>query len=67
MDENPTDTIQRPCIGNCCLDEHDICMGCFRSLAEIVGWSEASNDERREILRQCQRRSLEYVEKRRNP
>lgn len=32
-----------PCVRNCCLDEDDICMGCGRSLAEIVGWTKADN------------------------
>ena len=43
-------TIQSPCVGNCCLDDEDICLGCFRSMDEILGWSASSDEERRAIL-----------------
>lgn len=45
-----------PCIRNCCLDEEDICMGCYRSLEEILIWHKASDDEKSEILTLCQLR-----------
>lgn len=38
-----------PCICNCCLNEQDICLGCFRSLNEITEWSQAS-DLRKQII-----------------
>jgi predicted Fe-S protein YdhL (DUF1289 family) len=28
-----------PCVRNCCLNEQDICLGCFRSLDEIRQWN----------------------------
>jgi predicted Fe-S protein YdhL (DUF1289 family) len=45
-----------PCVRNCCLDEQDICMGCYRSLEEILIWHKASDDERNGILTLCQLR-----------
>ncbi|MCV2883840.1 DUF1289 domain-containing protein [Aestuariibacter sp. AA17] len=45
-----TISIQSPCIGNCCLDEDDICIGCRRSLEEITRWGSASEEERISIL-----------------
>jgi len=39
-----------PCIRNCCLDENDICLGCFRSLTEICAWGEANDTDRQKIL-----------------
>jgi predicted Fe-S protein YdhL (DUF1289 family) len=46
-----TDTsVASPCVRKCCLNEEDICLGCFRSLDEIIHWSEASDTERRTIL-----------------
>ncbi|HET7395155.1 MAG TPA: DUF1289 domain-containing protein [Gammaproteobacteria bacterium] len=39
-----------PCIRNCCLDEHEICLGCGRSLDEIRDWGSAPDTRRREIL-----------------
>ncbi|MEQ1601408.1 MAG: DUF1289 domain-containing protein [Methylophilaceae bacterium] len=44
------DQVQSPCIRNCCLDEQDICLGCFRSLEEIKNWSLANVIEQRLIL-----------------
>jgi uncharacterized protein len=42
--------VASPCIRNCCLNEEDVCLGCFRLLTEIVGWSDADNTERQVIL-----------------
>ena len=53
-----------PCIRNCCLDEGDICLGCFRSLAEIIGWQEKSSTEQRTILVNCAQRKNEQSDKR---
>lgn len=51
------DDIPSPCVRNCCLDENDVCLGCYRTIAEIMRWSEAADDEKREILIQCRLRS----------
>ena len=50
------DIAQSPCVRNCCLDDCDICLGCFRSLNEIMSWSEADDRERRVILQNAQQR-----------
>ncbi|WP_308705277.1 DUF1289 domain-containing protein [Pseudomonas sp. N040] len=34
---------------NCCLDDEDICVGCGRSLGEILEWYAADN-ERRQVI-----------------
>ena len=31
-----------PCINICALDEQGYCLGCYRSLEEIAGWSRLS-------------------------
>jgi predicted Fe-S protein YdhL (DUF1289 family) len=41
---------ESPCIRLCTLDDDDICVGCYRSMAEICAWGSAANDERRQIL-----------------
>lgn len=52
-------SVTSPCVRNCCLDDHDIYLGCCRSMAEIMNWSAAGNHEREEILLRCrQRREL---------
>ena len=48
--------VASPCVRNCCLDDDDVCMGCFRTLKEICGWSESSDEERLEILKRCSER-----------
>ena len=45
-----------PCIRNCCLNEGDICLGCFRSLSEIIGWQNKSLTEQQSILVNCAQR-----------
>ncbi|MGH8371890.1 MAG: DUF1289 domain-containing protein [Gammaproteobacteria bacterium] len=52
-------TLPSPCIRNCCLDEHEICLGCGRSLDEIRDWGSASDSERQRILDQAAARRAE--------
>ena len=42
--------IASPCIGVCTLDDDDVCVGCYRSIDEISGWSTAGDDEKRAIV-----------------
>jgi len=46
-------SVPSPCVRNCCLDNDDICLGCYRSITEIMGWSAADNRQRNEILLRC--------------
>jgi predicted Fe-S protein YdhL (DUF1289 family)/MOSC domain-containing protein YiiM len=48
--------VPSPCVRNCCLDGNDICLGCHRSLAEILSWSKAGDDEKRAILARSRKR-----------
>ncbi len=48
--------VPSPCIRNCCLDENDVCMGCFRTVEEIIAWGGADNGQRRRILENAERR-----------
>ncbi|WP_328285401.1 DUF1289 domain-containing protein [Vibrio orientalis] len=41
---------------NCCLDGNDVCLGCFRTLEEILNWSHSSNVEKQAILAKCKER-----------
>jgi uncharacterized protein len=51
----PTST-QSPCIGNCCLDDELICLGCFRSVEEIKEWGVVDDHRRRIILQNAEQR-----------
>ncbi|SMF95200.1 Predicted Fe-S protein YdhL, DUF1289 family [Methylomagnum ishizawai] len=53
---NPNRAIESPCVRNCCLDQHNICLGCFRALEEIMRWSQADDTERAAILANTRRR-----------
>ncbi|WP_080928293.1 DUF1289 domain-containing protein [Pseudoalteromonas luteoviolacea] len=50
-----------PCIRNCCLDDQDICVGCLRSIDEIIGWSNKSTQEKQTILERCELRRQEKM------
>ncbi|MEO0616367.1 MAG: DUF1289 domain-containing protein [Pseudomonadota bacterium] len=50
---------QSPCISICTLDEHDLCMGCYRSLDEIVDWTMMTDDEKRAVLANVAERSAQ--------
>ncbi|MCG7549319.1 MULTISPECIES: DUF1289 domain-containing protein [Pseudoalteromonas] len=56
---------QSPCVRNCCLDAEDICIGCLRSIDEIVGWGSKSALEKAAILERCaaRKRAKEQVHK----
>ena len=44
-----------PCIGQCALDESDICTGCYRTSGEITGWVDKSEDEKIKIVIRCKK------------
>lgn len=52
--------VASPCIGKCCLNTADICLGCFRSIHEITAWSQAPNTVRQQFLRNAQQRNALY-------
>jgi predicted Fe-S protein YdhL (DUF1289 family) len=45
-----TSTVTSPCVRDCCLDEAEVCMGCGRTLQDILRWLAASDAEREAIL-----------------
>lgn len=53
IDNSPKNS---PCVRNCCLDSNDICVGCFRSLAEITEWHTATETRRKQILNNAEAR-----------
>jgi len=50
-DPQMTDHVPSPCVGICCPDERDICMGCLRTMEETTLWWDMTNDEKRELLK----------------
>jgi predicted Fe-S protein YdhL (DUF1289 family) len=45
-----------PCVSICALDENDLCIGCHRSLDEIMNWPRLDNDERLKVLEKVAQR-----------
>lgn len=54
--DDPSATVQSPCVRNCCLNNHDICVGCGRHLTEITGWHGMTNQEKAQTLIICAQR-----------
>jgi len=48
-----------PCVRNCCLDDSQICLGCGRSLPEILEWHNADNVRQSQIIDQASDRLLD--------
>ncbi|WP_394203539.1 DUF1289 domain-containing protein [Shewanella waksmanii] len=48
--------MQSPCVAKCGLNDEDYCVGCFRHIDEIVGWSAASDAVKAEICQKAQAR-----------
>lgn len=49
--------VSSPCIRTCCLDDDEICIGCGRSLQEIIDWNEASPSDKRAIVERARLRT----------
>jgi predicted Fe-S protein YdhL (DUF1289 family) len=54
--------VESPCVRNCCLDQNDICLGCFRTISEIIAWSESSQNQRTKILSNAKKRNRKNIE-----
>ena len=39
-----------PCIGTCKIDQHEVCIGCGRSLQEIAQWTRMTDQERQLVM-----------------
>lgn len=48
--------VASPCVSICALDDQDICLGCYRSAAEITAWGRLSDEDKRQVLKQVAER-----------
>jgi predicted Fe-S protein YdhL (DUF1289 family) len=54
----PPKPIVTPCIKVCIVDgESGLCMGCYRTLIEVAGWTRLSDAERATIMAEAPGRS----------
>ncbi len=57
--------IESPCVKICVVHpEAKICIGCYRSIAEIGGWSRMSPDERRHLMAELPSRAATLTKRR---
>jgi predicted Fe-S protein YdhL (DUF1289 family) len=63
MSTAPPDPLASPCVRHCCLDEDNVCMGCGRSLQEIVAWGSASAADKAAILERSRERAKRRAER----
>jgi len=47
---------ESPCIRSCCLDSNDICLGCHRTLNEILNWAKSAEEDKQLIIAKCELR-----------
>lgn len=52
----PGPSVDSPCVQNCCLNQQDLCLGCFRLLDEITGWRSYTDSQREQVLDKCLKR-----------
>jgi hypothetical protein len=48
--------VPSPCNRTCTLNEDDICIGCFRSLQEIMDWTKMTPEQQQAALDLCAER-----------
>jgi hypothetical protein len=53
--------INKPCIKQCCLNEEEICLGCFRTFNDMRLWNKASIEEKKEMMRIAEGRKIEHA------
>ena len=53
-------TIEKPCIRKCCLNEKDVCMGCYRTLDDMRVWHKVTTSEKKNMLMLAEKRRLEH-------
>ena len=54
--------VQSPCVQNCCLDDKDMCLGCFRMIDEILIWGTATVKQQLDIVQACASRKQEKAQ-----
>ena len=56
--------VASPCVRRCCLNAEEVCLGCFRSLEEILQWAAADDAARAAMLANAQQRQAVHKARR---
>lgn len=51
--DDTTQGVASPCVLACQLNDENMCTGCFRMIAEIVGWSQFTEEVKESVLHAC--------------
>ena len=54
-------TVPNPCVNLCSLNASNVCIGCYRTIDEVGAWGRYSDEQRREVLENCERRFQEML------
>ena len=54
-ESNPR-SVPSPCVRLCTLGDDDICVGCYRSIEEIMQWTRLDNSQKQDVLNRCDSR-----------
>jgi predicted Fe-S protein YdhL (DUF1289 family) len=63
IEQNKALEVASPCVRNCCLNEGDVCMGCYRHIDEILAWKNYRNHEKELVITSCAQRRAAAQEK----
>jgi predicted Fe-S protein YdhL (DUF1289 family) len=59
----PAGEVASPCVDICRMDaELGLCVGCYRTIDEIAGWSRADRDTRLTVLAAVAKRRAEHAQ-----
>ena len=62
MSENTQTEIKSPCISVCAMDDlTGLCQGCYRTIDEIKGWWDMSQNDQKNLLATIEERQLQQV------
>ena len=53
--------INKPCIRQCCLNEEDVCLGCFRTFDDMLIWNKSNEEEKTKMLKMAEERKKEHI------
>jgi len=53
--------IKSPCNDKCKYDEDNVCMGCHRTMHEIINWIDFSDDEKTTIIQRVEKKIKKNV------
>ncbi|WP_240485059.1 DUF1289 domain-containing protein [Aestuariibacter salexigens] len=52
--------LSSPCVRRCTLDSNDQCLGCYRTLDEILNWTSMGEEKRQQLVLICAKRKVQY-------